>query len=152
MSAKVCIECATSLHFLEQCVCLRQIHCSYADFMQNTCRLCRLGADCMQILCRLFLKSLRLADHADFCKVCTSAKIWHADYMQTLHTWSLVCKVCIKFPTRSSKLSKQLGIEHEATGCVQVMRQLHRRLHLHVGLEDAAAKRCLVVCPSTIQT
>ena len=31
------------------------------------------------------------------------------------------------------------------TGCVQVVRQLHRRLHLHVGLEDAAAERCLVV-------
>jgi hypothetical protein len=31
------------------------------------------------------------------------------------------------------------------TGCVQVLRQLYRRLHLHVGLEDAAAKRCLVV-------
>ncbi len=25
------------------------------------------------------------------------------------------------------------------------MRQLDRRLHLHVGLEDAAAERCLVV-------
>ncbi len=31
------------------------------------------------------------------------------------------------------------------TGCVQVVRQLYRRLHLYVGLEDAAAERCLVV-------
>ncbi len=31
------------------------------------------------------------------------------------------------------------------TCCVQVMSQLYCRLHLHVGLEDAAAKRCLVV-------
>ncbi len=30
-------------------------------------------------------------------------------------------------------------------GCVQVVRQLHRRLQLHVGLEDAAAKQCLIV-------
>ena len=31
------------------------------------------------------------------------------------------------------------------TGLVQVVRQLYRRLHLHVGLEDAAADRGLVV-------
>ena len=31
------------------------------------------------------------------------------------------------------------------TRCVQVVRQLHHRLHLHVGLEDAAAERCMVV-------
>jgi hypothetical protein len=31
------------------------------------------------------------------------------------------------------------------TCIVQVVRQLDRRLHLHVGLEDAAAERCLVV-------
>ncbi len=31
------------------------------------------------------------------------------------------------------------------TGCLQVVCQLHHRLHLHVGLEDAAAERCLVV-------
>ncbi len=31
------------------------------------------------------------------------------------------------------------------TGCVQVVRQLHRSLHLHVGLEDAAAEQCLFV-------
>jgi hypothetical protein len=31
------------------------------------------------------------------------------------------------------------------TGCVQVVRQPCRRLHLHVGLEDAGAEQCLVV-------
>ncbi len=31
------------------------------------------------------------------------------------------------------------------TSCAQVVHQLHRRLHLHVGLEDAAAEQCLVV-------
>ena len=33
------------------------------------------------------------------------------------------------------------------TALAQVVRQLYRRLHLHVqvGLEDAAAQRCLVV-------
>ena len=31
------------------------------------------------------------------------------------------------------------------TGLVQVVRQLYRRLHLHIGLKDAAADRGLVV-------
>jgi hypothetical protein len=47
------------------------------------------------------------------------------------------------------KPNKNLAIQHDAhaghTGLIQVVRKLYRRLHLHVGLEDAAAERCLVV-------
>jgi hypothetical protein len=60
------------------------------------------------------------------------------------------------FQTLSGKSSKTPSLSNPTpgayahaghTGLVQVVRQLDRRLHLrvHVGLEDAAAERCLVV-------
>jgi hypothetical protein len=58
----------------------------------------------------------------------------------------MVCTFCRKF---QSKPSKNLAIQHDThagqAGHVQVVRQLYGRLHLHVGLEDAAAERCLTV-------
>ncbi len=71
--------------------------------MQTMCRTRADSADLvqtLQTLCRHFFKSLRLADYADFCKVCTSAKIWHAALIPlgaksaTLESCSLL-NVCI---------------------------------------------------------
>ncbi len=111
-SARVCIKCASSLHFTERGVFPRQTPRSDADYVQNTCRLCRLGADFGRLFADFFQKSLRLADYADFGKVCTTAKIWHADFM---HTFSLGFKVCIKSPTCSSKPDRNPTIKHNAT-------------------------------------
>ena len=88
MSASVCIKSAISLHFSELRDCPRQSLSSDADSVQNTCRLCRLGADFVKTLCTLFLKSLRLADYADFWKVCKSACRLYAHFLyevQSLH-------------------------------------------------------------------
>jgi hypothetical protein len=76
-----------------------------------------------------------MAYYAHSAKVC----------MHTLYTHLyLLCKVCILF---QPKPSKNLAIQHDAharhTGLVQVVRKLYRRLH--VGLDAAAAERCLVV-------
>ncbi len=62
----------------------------------------------------------------------------------------MVCKFCIFYINPyQANLAKHPAIQRDAiavhTGFVQVVRQLYRRLHLHVGLEDAAAERGLVV-------
>ncbi len=112
ISANSLQKSACSMHqvciFFHMGVFLRKTPTSYADLMQNTCRLI---ADFCTLVRTFFWKSLRLADYADCAKVCMSAKIWHADFM---HTFSLGCKVCIKSSTRSIKPSKNLAIQHDA--------------------------------------
>ncbi len=138
MSASVCIKCASSLHFYQRAVSPRQTACWFADFVQNTRTFCKLCADSL---------------HTYVSKVCS----W-----RTVHTYpKFACtpcthlywlfKVCIMFQTNPSK-NLLVAIQHDAHAGhtrrwrVQVVRQLYRRFHLHVGLEDAAAaERCLVV-------
>ena len=66
--AYFCTKCALCLHFYQQCIVSRQIHCWFADNVQNTCRLRTLCADLVQTLSS---------------KVCT----W-----RTLHTWTECAK------------------------------------------------------------
>ncbi len=84
--------------------------------IQTMCRTHADFADLVQTLCRLsahfFKKVCVLQTMQTFWKVCMSAKIWHADFM---HTFSIRCKVCIKSPTRASKPSRNLGIQHDAS-------------------------------------
>ncbi len=46
---------------------------------------------------------------------------------------------------KSSYINGVVNLNSVHTGFVQVQLQLHRRLHLHVVLEEAAAERGLVV-------
>ena len=83
--------------------------------MQNTCRLCRLGAD----LVHTFLKKVCVSQTMQTFEKSASL---HADFM---HTFSMRCKVCIKSPTRASKPNRNLGILHDASAqsayqCVQI--------------------------------
>ena len=113
--------------------------------MQTWCRTRAYSAHLVHIWCILFLK--KCAD-GRLCTLGPSVQSLHKSGMHTLHTLYLVCKFCIFYikPFQpEANLAKKTAIQRDAitmhTGFVQVVRQLYRRLHLHVGLEDAAAER-----------
>ena len=83
-SACFCKKYASSLHFHQPPVVPRTTGGSFADYVQNTCRLCRLGADLMHTFVKKVIECgfsvhqyrRRTPYGKSFCRVSSASLLW----------------------------------------------------------------------------